>query len=417
MRVSGRELTLNDERVQCEERPNGFYLRVRHWNSNWLTWYKTMGKLNQVDAYHYQLEYDGVWRQMKIASLANGVTELVIGNDRRSKNSIEFISLFKSVVVKTAYCVNCGLCEAECVYRNIKIQNGKVHISDQCTQCKACLKILNGCVYYNSIKDSGGVKIMKGINRYLSIGVSGEWVRRYFADQTDEPGNRKTDSLRIFLLDAGVIEKGKRKFTKFGEKMKALGLENDLPWALMLCNLVYTPAFRWYVLHVPFDTEYTMDFLKADLADGTTEKAKSEFWNGFKVMFHTMPYGSSLGLAAPKIEEKKLKTGAVQLKMHSLTRGHWERPIPEVILYSLYKFSEACGGLRQFTLGTLLDDEVERDGISPTRIFGLSREVMRPLLNGLAANYPDFISVAFTLDLEDITLRADKTALDVLALV
>ena len=63
-----------------------------------------------------------------------------------------------------------------------------------------------------------------------------------------------------------------------------------------------------------------------------------------------------------------------------------------------------------------LDDDIERDGVSPTRIFGLSRETMIPLLNGLTANYPDFISASFTLDLENITLRSDKSAQDVLEL-
>ena len=87
-----------------------------------------------------------------------------------------------------------------------------------------------------------------------------------------------------------------------------------------------------------------------------------------------------------------------------------------MILYALYKFAEACGDYYQFRLSTLLDDDIERDGISPTRIFGLSRETMIPILNGLTANYPDFITGTFSLDLENIMLRSDKTAQDVLEL-
>ena len=38
------------------------------------------------------------------------------------------------------------------------------------------------------------------------------------------------------------------------------------------------------------------------------------------------------------------------------------------------------------------------------------------ILNGLSINYPEFISVSFTLDLDNITLREDKTSADVLTL-
>ena len=96
-------------------------------------------------------------------------------------------------------------------------------------------------------------------------------------------------------------------------------------------------------------------------------------------------------------------------------RKPWADPDPKVILYSLYKFSEACGDYKQFTLTRLLNHEIESDGISPTQIFGLDRKTMERILSGLANNYPDFISVSFTLDLDNINLK-DKTSEDVLSL-
>ena len=87
-----------------------------------------------------------------------------------------------------------------------------------------------------------------------------------------------------------------------------------------------------------------------------------------------------------------------------------------MILYSLYKFAEHCGGYYQFTLSTLLDDTIERDGVSPTQIFGLDRDVMIPILNGLSVNYPEFISASFSLGLDTISLREEKTSEDVLTI-
>lgn len=102
-----------------------------------------------------------------------------------------------------------------------------------------------------------------------------------------------------------------------------------------------------------------------------------------------------------------------------MVRCEWDDPDAKVILYSLYKFAEACGDYYQFTLETLLDDSIERDGVSPTRIFGLDRETMVRLLNGLSVNYPEFIAASFTLDLDTITLRptgSELTSEDVLKL-
>ena len=41
---------------------------------------------------------------------------------------------------------------------------------------------------------------------------------------------------------------------------------------------------------------------------------------------------------------------------------------------------------------------------------------MEKLLNGLAINYPDYITTGFTLDLDNITLNSTKTSADVLKL-
>ena len=79
-------------------------------------------------------------------------------------------------------------------------------------------------------------------------------------------------------------------------------------------------------------------------------------------------------------------------------------------------FAEKCGDYKGFTLSTLLNDTIDRDGISPTRIFGLTREEAKPMLRGLSARYPKFIDAAFTHDLEKITLSADKSSADVLKL-
>ena len=71
---------------------------------------------------------------------------------------------------------------------------------------------------------------------------------------------------------------------------------------------------------------------------------------------------------------------------------------------------------REFHISVLFDEEVERDGVSPVRIFGLYDEgELQSILLGLTARYPEFINATFTNDLKTITLY-DKTPEDVLEL-
>jgi phosphoadenosine phosphosulfate reductase len=138
--------------------------------------------------------------------------------------------------------------------------------------------------------------------------------------------------------------------------------------------------------------------------------------DALKMCMNKTPLGKKEIFAICDIEEKVNSSGNEQTKFNSICRCTWENAVPEVILYSLYKFAENCGEYYQFTLSTLMDDGIERDGISPTRIFGLGKDDMVKILNGLTINYPEYISASFTLDLEVITLRSDKTAEDVLDL-
>ena len=87
-----------------------------------------------------------------------------------------------------------------------------------------------------------------------------------------------------------------------------------------------------------------------------------------------------------------------------------------VFLYALYRFVEKCNLNREFNVSYLFDESIERDGVSPVRLFGLyDEEELRNVLLGLSARYPNFINATYTNDLQSISLR-DKSSSDVLKL-
>ena len=411
-RLSGRELKFSEEdRFQLNETPAYLKFTVNKLTPVWKTWYKTMGIIEENSG-EIMLEYNGVWRKCRESEDKNGGL-IEIENLGNSKNSIEFIFLFKSVLAKSQYCIFCKTCVAECPHRNISMSDGKITISDKCIKCHECLKILSGCLYYNSIRGSKAMKSLKGINKYLSVGVDAEWINSFIDDNSFEPGNRKTDVMYGFMTDAGIV--AKRKLTSFGELITRMGTSDANSWALMLCNLAYTPAFQWYIKNIPFNETYYERQLDIGMGEDTTKKAKSEFWNGFKTILDTNEAFKEIGLGIPDITVKQTTAGEKK-SMNSLVRQPWQDPDPRVILYSLYKFAEACGDYYHFTLRRLLDHDVDSAGISPTQIFGTDSDSMQQILIGLSINYPEFINASFTLDLDKIDLVNTKSSSDVLEL-
>jgi phosphoadenosine phosphosulfate reductase len=413
MRTTGHELTITKRLLTFNENKKTFEIMVNKYNPTWQEWYVTIGELIQISDSEFELEYKGKYYKAYIKG-ENGKFSFVVNVSRTTKDEIDFVHYLRAIFIKSYYCINCGDCVVECPFNNIISDKGGVKLIGKCTRCRACLKMKNGCTYYNSIRGIKGEKKMTGLNRYLSVGVKDEWIRFYF-ENGYEPGARKTDVMYAFLSDAGILKH--KQFTPLGEKLKQIGLFDVKAWAIMLCELVYTPAFNWFVKNIPFGTRYTFDNLSADLESIVTDKAKNEFWNGFKQILDTMPFGYEMRFGVPEIEKKYDKNGEERKKLISITRWNWSEPEPIVILYSLYKFAEACGDYYEFTVSRLLNYSIDSDGISPTQIFGIEENELQTILQGLAASNPDFITAKFTHDLDIISLNKSKTASDVLELL
>ena len=146
-RLSGRELVFSEEeRFSFEEKKESLVFYVKDLRPEWKIWYKTIGRLGGIEP-DLIVEFQGVWRKCHITKKEN-TTIFNIENESRSKNSIEFVYLFKCLLAKSQYCIQCKACVAECALRYIKMENSELSISDNCIRCHACLKIPSGCLYY-----------------------------------------------------------------------------------------------------------------------------------------------------------------------------------------------------------------------------------------------------------------------------
>jgi len=292
------------------------------------------------------------------------------------------------------------------------MKNGILEISENCVHCAQCHKVDKGCLIYKSLEmPKGGLKMLenKSLNCYSHHAPKKEWFDQYFSyknefDQKHSLGSQMYSFFKRFLRDANLLDE--TGFSSNATKIEKIGLDDLKGWAIMLTNLSYTPQVNWFVKRLNFGETYNKDYtLFLLISDGAKESWVSDIWSSFGRLLE-LPF-NEVGMGYTTKEKNRIV---------SINRTAWQNPDPRVILYSLYKFAETCGDYYQFTLSRLLNHDIDSDGVSPTQIFGIDRDHMEKMLNGLSINYPEFINASFTLDLDNITLRCDKTSQDVLNL-
>ena len=422
-RRSGRELSISKSYCSDSFENGIFQVEAERTTTDWKEWVKTIGEVfypdyNVVEIIYNDQKYRGNYEEN------NGGIKFTFNIGSNKKNDIEFMSAFKIVVRKSAYCGLCKVCESNCPHGFIKMVNGQVRIDDRCVKCRKCHDIAYGCLLANSMRLPKGENKMGSINRYGNMGVEYDWLVQYFdssrkgEDFWTSPhslGTNKVKYLSTFLQDAGIAVKEKRakypsKLTILGKIVCNLGIDSPISWALIACDWVYSSQFNWWIKNIDLNKTYYPDEIKAMLDDTMTEDVRKHIISAYKNIFISLkPLANELGFGVCDYEVKK--TGRT---WKSVIRFAWNEPDERVILYSLYKFSEACGNYKQFTLSRLLDYSVESTGISPTEIFGLDRETMEKILNGLTFNYPELIEARFTLGLDNITLKSDMTSQEIL---
>lgn len=402
-RKNGQFLS-NNKKVYSENTKNGeFVIDIISPNTNWKEWIKTIGDLVEKEN-NYTIFFRGQPVDFTLKTNSNGYTVRL--EERAVKENQLFGKLFRYVFRKSTYCAACKTCQAICKNSCISFE-GSLRINN-CKHCLDCHSMEVGCLAYHSliipnVEDNK----MKSLNTLSNHAPKTEWLKDFFARKTDFLENNTLGRVqkpfyKRFLKNAGLIEKNEA--TEFAELGVLLNWDNEAFLGLMLINLVANnPQFEWYVQEM----DISRLFRRSELEDMLTAKGQSKdnissIINAYKRLTET-PLGSVLHFGHVTNEGDLVRTKCLVNDSR-------------VVLYGLFCFAEKCNDFKEFTLATLLNKSIDRDGVSPTQIFGLDREDMIPLLLGLSAKYPAYITASFTHDLEKITLAEDENSDDVLKL-
>ncbi len=408
-RMNGRDVNI---RVGCKEETSNeeIILHVTNPKTDWKEWIKTIGVLVNESS-PFKIVFKGNVRSFELKEKENGY-DVIIPVETAKKDAV-FVKFLKNVFHKAACCIGCRECEADCHNGYIKMENGKVSISNNCVHCMQCHKVDRGCLIYKSLElPKGDTKMKaKSLNCYSTHAPLIEWMEELMKKkekffESPSINGPKVEFFSIFLRHANLLENG--KLTKTMEIVDKYGLESELPWALMLVNLAYTPEINWYIKNINFNEVFNKQYVISKLLENegcANERAANDIYRAYSRFL--------------KLNFKDVGMGnfnQIDKNDSEIFRTKWKNPDSRVVLYALYKFAEKSDDFYQFSLTRLFDYSIESEGISPTEIFGIDRETMEQILQGLSINYPEFISASFTLGLDNINLRNDKTANDVLEL-
>lgn len=411
-RVGGRELYIGDNKITeiVQEKVTKYV--IKNGNYSWHKWMTPVGELVLLKDNQYNIQFRDISVNINV-TVKDGSTVVEIPNLVRTKDSIRFMYLFRNALYKAAYCVNCRECVAECMFNAVDVTDGDINFNN-CRHCGSCLDSNKGCVVARSLWITGGGNNMskKNISRYQNFGFRKEWLDLFFELQDDFWSNELMGKymftgFKVWLKESGITDKN--EITELGKCLLEYGSESPITWGVIFVNIAYeSPIVNWYVKNTVVNTSYTNEELKALLNDDYSDNTKKNALSSLKETLRYSPIGELLEQGNCKMKGKVVT---------SIEKNVWSQPEPIVVLYMLYVFAEYEDGLFSFTLSDLFDDNDLRTGLSPKLLFGLEKEDIKPILQGLANDFNDFIKVDFNKGfMENIFLNSEKTPVDVLKL-
>lgn len=412
-RIGGKDLVIGENKITEIRKSDKILYVVKSGNYKWDKWMKPVGDLVQTGESTYAIRYHEISMDFTVKADSD-LTTIEIPVIIKSKTSVRFMYLFKNALFKAAYCVNCRECMAECAFGALTITADDIQIKG-CQHCEACLDSTKGCIVARSLSMTGDGNKMSAsnISRYQNFGLRQEWLELYFELRDDFWSNDRMGKYMIvgaktWLKEAGIT--ANNSITPLGLTLSKLGADSLATWGIIFSNLAYNaPIINWYVRKVGVGQTVMNSEMTILLGDTYSPTVKKNALSSLKEIIRLSPIGEMLGQG-----ECEMKGRTVA----AITRNGWAEPDPLVVLYTLYLFAEHSDALYSFTLSELLEDAEEREAMSPALIFGADRGTLRPILQGLANDYPDYIQVDFNNNLlENIFLVREKSSADVAALL
>ncbi len=371
------------------------------------TWLPTIGKfdVNKLKGCDKgELNYNGGIYSFEIKYHSNEHTTFTLSACKDSK----LLTLIKRVIYKSAYCVQCEVCEVDCptgalhIYPELKIDNTK------CTHCHKCLDSHDrGCIATDCIrmlKDSDKNATAK-VQAYKTFGFHEDWLSEYFSDPdgfwaTNSLGTAQVDGLKMWLKHAEIID-AKLAITPFGKALKETYIDDmNFTWEAILINLSYNSfIINWFANNVDIGQAYEKGTLVEAILEEGVDGTKKTVESAVAALIQTFNY-SPIGSVLNYAEAKDNRT---------MVRRTYEDLTEKGLAYGLYKYAETQG-IRSLRVADFYDPECIN---SPCRVLGITKSVFEKALRSLNSSSTRILSADLNMGLDNITLRDDISSVSI----
>ena len=317
--------------------------------------------------------------------------------------------LLRRVIYKSAYCINCEVCEVDCptgalsILPDVKIDKSK------CIHCHRCLTSHElGCISADCVRMIVNMNNNENtkIQAYKTFGFREEWLQEYLVDpeyfwQSNSLGTAQVDGFKAWLKDAEIND-AKNKLTRFGELLQQIYVDDvNLTWELILTNLSYNSFIvNWFVNNVKIGQEFDRKILEGLLNEqGYSSKGKT-IANAVAALVQTFEY-SPLG---------EMFNMSVSSENKKSVRQPYQEITNAGLAYSLYKYAEKKN-VRSLRVSDFFTEESKS---GPHRVLGISKTDFLNRLRSLNSKENRVLIAELSMGLDSITLRDDLNSISCL---
>lgn len=317
--------------------------------------------------------------------------------------------MMRRIVYKSAYCVQCEVCEVDCptgalsILPTIKIDKNK------CVHCHKCLMSHDlGCISADCVRM---IKHMNNnqdakIQGYKTFGFREEWLSEYFADpeyfwKNNSLGTAQVDGFKAWLKDAEITD-SKNNITRFGEILQQIAVDDiNMTWELIITNLSYNSFIvKWFCNNVRVGHEFDKKLLEGYINEQGFASRGKTIPNALGALFQTFEYspvGDTLNFSVTDENKKNV-------------RGEYTDITNVGLAYCLYRYAEKKG-IRSLRVSDFYTEECVN---GPYKTFGISKTTFINSLRSLNSEANRVLIAELAMGLDSITLREDLTSISCL---
>lgn len=321
----------------------------------------------------------------------------------------ELAFLLRRLVYKTAYCVQCEVCEVDCPTGALSIVPEVKIDKTKCIHCHKCFNTHDrGCIAADCIRMITDTerKLNTKVQGYKKFGLRDEWIEEYFLNpiefwKDNSLGTAQVDSLKVWLRDAEITDI-KNNITELGSLMKSVYDESpSLFWEIAFINLSYNSYIvNWFCNNISANQIYNAKMIKEEISNQGFTGSLATVGNAataFIDMARKSPVGEDFvqGVNNGKegLQRKEYEDLSIEAVAYSIYRMAKEREITMLRVSDLYKPDEEHGVHREFLM---------------------SKQTLLKKLRAITASNNRVLVAELTMGLDHITLRDDLTPAKVL---